>query len=159
MSSKTRGRLEAAQYQQQPAAWGAPQPPQQLPPGWACQYDSNTGHYYYTNAQLGLTQWEVPLNTGAPAAPPPQYAAAAQPQQQQAWGSPNPSPSRAAAATERGGDPIMTFRARAREASAAMEAVENLQARGGASSVALRSEVEQLRASLQAAESRAAVAQ
>ena len=54
----------------------------------------------------------------------------------------------------------MTFRARAREASAAMEAVENLQARGGASSVALRSEVEQLRArSLQAAESRAAVAQ
>ena len=26
-------------YPQQPAAWGAPQPPQQLPPGWACQYD------------------------------------------------------------------------------------------------------------------------
>ena len=111
---------------------------------------------------MGLTQWEVPLNTGVPAAPPPQYAAAPQPQpqqQQQAWGSPNPSPSRAAAATERGGDPIMTFRARAREAAAAMEAVENLQARGGASSVALRSEVEQLRASLQAAETRAAVAQ
>ena len=88
------------------------------------------------NAQLGLTQWEVPLNTGAPPTPP-QYAAAPQPQQQQqrqAWGSPNPGLSRRRGdrAGRRSDHDLPGAGARG---TAAMEAVEKLQARGGASSV------------------------
>ncbi|KAJ1582449.1 hypothetical protein NDA11_003729 [Ustilago hordei] len=52
------------------------QPPPQLPPGWAAQWDQNAGRQVYIETATGRTSWQPP--NAANGVPPPQ-----QQQQQQ----------------------------------------------------------------------------